>query len=82
MKNPFAFLGAYTSSTIGGISVLSGAFTGYILQVFDWRHAVAAAVGGLTAIAIKQFTGTTMVTGDRPTVNADTANIVTKGPSQ
>lgn len=74
MSNVVAWL--HQGTTILGISVLVGDFSAYLLGQLTWQQAVAAALAGIVSIAMKQVSGSVVVTGSSPTVNADTVGII------
>lgn len=65
----------HQGTTILGISVLVGDLSGYLLGQLTWQQAVAAAAAGLVSIAMKQVSGSTVVTGPMPVINAENVAI-------
>ena len=66
----------YPSSTIIGISVIIGGVCSVLLDQATPKQAAAAVLSGLVAVLLRQnASGTTVVTGPMPVVNADAATI-------
>ena len=71
------FLPPYASSTNVGIAAVGGAFTGYLTGQMDKGAAISVAIGGLISILLPQHTGTTVVNGANPLIQAASAVIQT-----
>lgn len=62
---------AYESSTIIGVSAISGTVVAVLLEQSSIRHAAGFVVAGLVAIFFRQETRPTVVTGSSTTILSD-----------
>lgn len=65
----------HQGTTILGIAACGTALSAYLLDQATPRQAIAMAIGGIISIAMKQTTGTTVVTGAMPVVNTTETTI-------